>query len=223
MCGKRAISWLFVQQSTSVCSLKAIPTRSGVAPRAFKNEDDEVFVVTDQAGNRMQRRALGVVPLMLLLLLFAVPGAAYVVFLKDGSQIVTKEKYSVEGARATLVLPGGSEVSYAAAEIDFERTLEANGKPSFLANECNDCHGVAAVGIRAKKDSDPSSGPDLSGYAGGDRLARVSAAQGSGLIPGWLSTHPDPGNRALAPLPFDGTEEDLQAILDWLGSLEAQE
>ncbi len=28
-------------------------------------------------------------------------------------------------------------------------------------------------------------------------LGRVSAAQGAGRIPGWLSTHPDPGNRAV--------------------------
>ncbi len=38
---------------------------------------------------------------------------------------------------------------------------------------------------------DPSEMPNVF-----NTLGRVSAAQGAGRIPGWLSTHPDPGNRA---------------------------
>lgn len=68
-------------------------------------------------------------PFLLLLALLAlpsVPAAGYIVFLKDGSQIQTKEKYRIEGDRAILVLPSGTEAFYDASEIDVEKTAEVN-------------------------------------------------------------------------------------------------
>ena len=50
------------------------------------------------------------------------------------------------------------------------------------------------LGLRymTRGDYDPSEMPKVF-----DTLGRVSAAQGAGRIPGWLSTHPDPGNRSV--------------------------
>ncbi len=58
-------------------------------------------------------------------------------------------------------------------------------------------------------------------------LERVSAAQGAGRIPAWLSTHPDPGNRAeriaqqIAQLPPDPnrTKVNREAYLEKLGNM----
>ena len=60
-----------------------------------------------------------------------------------------------------------------------------------------------------------------------ETLERVSAAQGAGRIPGWLSTHPDPGNRAerlrqqIAGLPPDPNriKVNRDAYLEKLGSM----
>jgi hypothetical protein len=60
------------------------------------------------------------------LLLTASPAWSYIVFLKDGSQIQTKEKPRIEGEMAILILPSGTEASYQAAEIDFKKTEEIN-------------------------------------------------------------------------------------------------
>ena len=69
-------------------------------------------------------RPLGV--LITVLLLAATPASAYIVFLKDGSQIQTKEKYRIEGDKAILILPSGTSASYDASEIDIEKTEEIN-------------------------------------------------------------------------------------------------
>ncbi len=49
------------------------------------------------------------------------------------------------------------------------------------------------LGLRyaVREDYDPSQMPNVF-----ETLARVSAAQGAGRVPAWLSTHPDPGSRA---------------------------
>ncbi len=60
------------------------------------------------------------------LCLVASPAWGYIVFLKDGSQILTKEKYRIEGDMVILVLPSGTEASYQASEIDVEKTEKVN-------------------------------------------------------------------------------------------------
>lgn len=52
--------------------------------------------------------------------------AAYTVHLKDGSSIVAKKKYTVQGDKAILVLPSGTETALALAEIDIAKTEAAN-------------------------------------------------------------------------------------------------
>jgi hypothetical protein len=52
--------------------------------------------------------------------------AAYTVHLKDGTSIVAKKKYTVQGDKAFLVLPSGTESVLALAEIDVAKTDAAN-------------------------------------------------------------------------------------------------
>lgn len=71
----------------------------------------------------MLRRLLAVA---LFVALAAAPAAAYIVFLKDGSQMIAKEKYRVVGDKAIIVLQNGTSTSIAANEIDVARTEEVN-------------------------------------------------------------------------------------------------
>ena len=79
--------------------------------------------------------------------------------------------------------------------------------------KCNVCHDVKSAEIEATTKSEKMKGPDLSGYSTDKSLAEVAAyVRKEAEIDG--KTHKKP---------FKGTDEELQTILDWLGSLEAQE
>jgi len=60
------------------------------------------------------------------LLALAAPLAAYTIYLKDGSKIIAKEKYELEGDKAFIVLPSGTRTVLEASEIDVARTDKAN-------------------------------------------------------------------------------------------------
>ena len=64
--------------------------------------------------------------LALILLLVAAPLAAYTIYLKDGSRLIAKEKYTLDGDRALIVLQNGTQTFLAASEIDVPRTEAAN-------------------------------------------------------------------------------------------------
>jgi hypothetical protein len=59
------------------------------------------------------------------LLLISSALSAYTIYLKDGSQLIAKEKYEVADGRALITLSTGTRTSIALDEIDIERT-EAN-------------------------------------------------------------------------------------------------
>lgn len=59
-------------------------------------------------------------------ILLATPASAYIVILKNGSQITTQKKYEVKGDKVLLTLQNGTTASYKAAEVDFEKTEEVN-------------------------------------------------------------------------------------------------
>ncbi|HSM51518.1 MAG TPA: hypothetical protein VLA75_08960 [Thermoanaerobaculia bacterium] len=63
---------------------------------------------------------------LLLLAVAAAPLAAYTIYLKDGSQMLAREKYRVENGRAIITLPNGTETFLNASEIDAARTEQAN-------------------------------------------------------------------------------------------------
>lgn len=64
--------------------------------------------------------------IVLALFLSGPLSAAYVVYLKDGSSIVAKEKYKIQNGRAIITLMNGTQTFVKAGEIDTRRTDEAN-------------------------------------------------------------------------------------------------
>jgi len=61
-----------------------------------------------------------------LLLLAAGPVHAYVIYLKDGSSLDAREKYTVEGNTAIITLTNGSQARLPMAQIDVPRTQSGN-------------------------------------------------------------------------------------------------
>ncbi len=87
-----------------------------------------------------------------------------------------------------------------------------DGKALFTTHACNMCHSAAAAGIEAKTKAEKLKGPDLSGYETKHSFVEIAAfAKGEQERDG--KKHKKP---------FKGSDEELQAIIDWLGSLEAQ-
>jgi hypothetical protein len=62
----------------------------------------------------------------LLFLLVGTPVWGYIVFLKDGAQIITREKYRRDADKVFLVLQNGTETFIDASEVDFAKTDELN-------------------------------------------------------------------------------------------------
>lgn len=71
-------------------------------------------------------RALRTLLIALAMLLVTAPLVAYTVILKDGTQIIAKEKPRIDGERAIITLPSGTETFLAVEEIDMEATEEYN-------------------------------------------------------------------------------------------------
>lgn len=89
-----------------------------------------------QAMNRRRSGAFGILPTAILLsmaLLLAGPAMAYVVVLKDGSQITTQKAPEKKGDEVLLILQSGVQASYPIADVDFERTQALN-KGTNLSN-----------------------------------------------------------------------------------------
>jgi hypothetical protein len=74
---------------------------------------------------RPRRSSLAV--LALAFALFASPlSAAYLIYLKDGSSVTARDKYTVKDGRAIIVLLNGTQSFVKASEIDVPRTEKAN-------------------------------------------------------------------------------------------------
>jgi hypothetical protein len=63
---------------------------------------------------------------LVAVLLVAGSAAAYTIYLKDGSQLIAQEKYTVRDGQAYILLPNGTRTFIRATEIDVERTDRAN-------------------------------------------------------------------------------------------------
>jgi hypothetical protein len=63
---------------------------------------------------------------LLLALCLATPVAAYTIYLKDGSRILAREKYTIDGDRAIITLESGTQTFLNHDEIDVQHTEEAN-------------------------------------------------------------------------------------------------
>lgn len=62
----------------------------------------------------------------LALALLAIPAHAYVVILKDGTQIITRDQFRIEAGKARFTLQNGTESFLDLQEIDVVKTVEAN-------------------------------------------------------------------------------------------------
>lgn len=75
----------------------------------------------------MRPRCFPLAVLALALALLASPLLAeYVIYLKDGSTVVAREKYTVKDGRAIITLPNGTQTFVKASEIDVPRTDRVN-------------------------------------------------------------------------------------------------
>jgi cytochrome c5 len=83
-------------------------------------------------------------------------------------------------------------------------TGAADGKASFESAKCNMCHDVSTVGIKATVKSEKMKGPDLVGLS-------VDAATLKPYLKGETEI-----NGTKHKKKFTGSEEELQAIVDWL-------
>ncbi|MDH3404252.1 MAG: hypothetical protein OES32_09365 [Acidobacteriota bacterium] len=131
---------------------------------------------------------------VLLACWLAAPAAAYTIYLKDGSRILARSEYTVDGDRAIIVLESGTQTFLALAEIDVERTREANdagvgnalifedGK--FVERTAADteaperetltdliARGAATMRGTTRSDADPAAGP-LDGTPGMEQAQR---------------------------------------------------
>lgn len=61
-----------------------------------------------------------------LLFLWSLPAWAYIIVLKDGTQVNAKEKYRRDGDRVLVVLVNGTLTEMSADEVDFAKTEELN-------------------------------------------------------------------------------------------------
>ncbi len=81
-----------------------------------------------------------------------------------------------------------------------------NGKKVFEAEKCSMCHALSNLGIEATTKSDKLKGPDLvdvSKRYEGDWLAK------------YLKKEADKDGKSHTK-PFKGSDEELQALVDWL-------
>lgn len=87
---------------------------------------------------------------------------------------------------------------------------EAAGKEVFLDQRCGTCHSVTTAGIEAKVASGPTAGGDLAGI--GARRDRVSIAA--------VLAQEETVDGKKHPKRFAGSQEELDALIDWLLSQE---
>lgn len=85
------------------------------------------------------------------------------------------------------------------------------GREQFLAHKCVLCHGVVAAGVESRAKTPKMDGGDLSGYHTEDAEALLAFLR--------KQTEQD-GEKHKRE--FKGSDEELQQILDWLGSMEAE-
>ncbi len=98
----------------------------------------------------------------LLLLALAAPAVAYTVVLVDGSEIVTREAPRIEGERALLVMPNGTNAFLDAAEIDREATRRANeGRENYGTAQVLEGGEIRDLADEAPKVEEPDTLADL--------------------------------------------------------------
>ncbi len=125
--------------------------------------------------------------------------------------MTTKNRSGNRGATVSVLALAGLLALAAESSAWAAGRAAAAGSELFTdTHKCNTCHSVAAAGIESKAKSERMKGPDLSGYRA------PSGFDVAGYLRKKATRDGEPHKQE-----FKGTDEELQAILDWLGSLEA--
>ena len=98
----------------------------------------------------------------------------------------------------------------ATAQIGAQEAAE--GRKVFDQEKCGLCHAVASIGVEAKVKSDKMKGPDLGGYETEDKI----------FLFAYLRQEEKMDNKKHRRA-AKSSDEELQALVDWLASLEAAE
>lgn len=99
-------------------------------------------------GKKARRLLLG----LFLGALLATPASAYIVILKNGSQITTQKKYEVRGDKVFLILQNGTTASYKASEIDFVKTDDVNRYGTLTNSQILDVKDRTAAPVAKQED-----------------------------------------------------------------------
>ncbi len=114
---------------------------------------------------------------------------------------------------ATAVVAAVLAASLVAPPMALAEEPALDGKTLFTdTHKCSTCHAVPAAEIEAKTKNEKMKGGDLGGKVEGEFAEIAAYVRKETELDG--KTHKKP---------FKGTDEELQAIIDWLASLEAQE
>lgn len=87
--------------------------------------------------------------------------------------------------------------------------VAAAGKQVFLDQRCSTCHSVSTAGIEAKVASGPTAGSDLAG---------VTERRDRAAIEAIVRQEQTVGDGKKHPKGFTGSQEDLEALIDWLAA-----
>lgn len=85
------------------------------------------------------------------------------------------------------------------------------GQEVFMAQKCNTCHGVEGAGIEAK----------MKGKMAGPDLTKVAQDRDAEWITAYLKKEADIDGKKHGKA-FTGSDEELQALIDWLEKLAAE-
>lgn len=95
---------------------------------------DSSRIAARRPGTPAKHRVRSAVPAILVALAVlagALPLAAYTIWLKDGSTVVSRGKYEVKGAKAIITLPNGTQTFIDLAAIDVAKTEASNKGTDF--------------------------------------------------------------------------------------------
>jgi len=113
----------------------------------------------------LRMKLLRQILILIAVLTLAAPAWGYIVFLKDGKQIVTKEKYRRQDDKVLLVLQSGVTTQLPAKEVDFTKTDEMNKVELGTARvlEGGETRVMSREEERAKGESQETTLSDLAG------------------------------------------------------------
>ncbi|MEL7059741.1 MAG: hypothetical protein AAGN46_06910 [Acidobacteriota bacterium] len=112
-----------------------------------------------------------------LALLWSHAAIAYVVIFKDGSQILTAEAPEVRGDQVILTLPNGTQNSYRASAVDFEKTEEANAGNRLSNARALEGVGLSEIETNTEPEEPTQTLSDLIGSRRGAAAQRPSAQE----------------------------------------------